>query len=138
MTGQPANRPARAALLALLAAAMAACGDGARGAGERDYDSTVDPGLRAEYYWAVVGNGSCGGGAARGAGTLVEGSAQPTAERCDATRLGTVAVCWDGEGLRHPQAPGEARCLFVEGERPDCREGPGGGRIWQCVRTDAE
>ena len=138
MTWQPRIRPARAVLLALLAAATIACGERARGDGEREYESTVDPGLREEYYWAVVGNGTCGGGAAGVAGTLVAGSARPAAERCDAARFGTVAVCWDGESLRHPQAPGEARCLLVDGERSGCREGPGGGRIWECVRTDAE
>ena len=139
MSGEPRIPPARAVVLVLLAAATAACGDRARGARERDYESTVDPGLRDEYYWAVVGNGTCGGpGEADVAPTLVAGSAQPDAERCDAARLGTVAVCWDGDRARHPQAAGEARCLFVGGDRAGCREGPGGGRIWECVRTDAE
>ena len=137
MTGQARICPARAALLALLAAATAACGERARGAGEREYERTLDPGLRDEYYWAIAGTGTCGGGEA-GAGTLVAGSAQPAAGRCDAERFGAVAVCWDGERFRHPQAPADARCLFVGGDRSRCGEGPGAGRIWECVRTDAE
>ena len=137
MTGQSRIRPAHAALLALLAASTAACGERARGGGERAYEGTVDPGLREEYYWAVVGNGTCGQGEGGAAATLVAGSPQPAAERCDAARFGTVAVCWDGES-RHPQAPGEPRCLFVNAERSACGEAPGGGRIWECVRTDAE
>ena len=130
-------RPVRAALLVLLATATAACGERARGAGEREYESTVDPGLREEYYWAVVGSGTCVAGAGP-AGTLVAGRAQPAAERCDAARFGTVAVCWDGESFRHPRAPAEPSCLFAGGDRSRCREGAGAGRIWECVRTDAE
>lgn len=128
----------RAATLALLAAAALGCRDHSRAAGEEEYERTVDPGLREEYYWAIVGEGTCGEGEARAAGTLVAGSAQPAAERCDAARFGAVAVCWEGESVRGRQPAAEARCLFVDTGRADCREGPGGGRMWECVRTDAE
>jgi hypothetical protein len=139
MASQAGSRRARAAGLALFAAGFLGCGDRSRAASEEEYHRTVDPGLREEFYWAVVGNGTCGEGEAGiVAGSLVAGSAQPAAERCDAARFGAVAVCWDGERFRHPQAPAHARCLFVGGDRSHCREGPGAGRIWECVRTDAE
>jgi hypothetical protein len=128
----------RGAMLALLVAAAFGCGDRSRAAVGEEYERTVDPGLREEYYWAIAGEGTCGEGEARAAGSLVAGSAQPAAERCDAARLGAVAVCWEGESVRGQESPGEARCVFVDGERADCRQGPGGGRIWECVRTDAE
>jgi hypothetical protein len=108
------------------------CG-GRAGGGEEDYYREPDPGLREEHYWALAGQGAC-----EGEGSLVAGAGRPDDERCDARRLGTLAVCWDGAALAHPAAPGEARCLYGGGPLSSCREGPGSGRIWECVRTDAE
>lgn len=127
-------RWARAVRLVALAGVLAGgCGDRG-GRGDDEYHREVDPGLRAEHYWAVVGSGECGDGS----GELVRGASRPADERCDAARLGTLATCWDGRTLVHPAAPGEARCLIVEVPRAACRDVPGGGRLWECVRTDAE
>ena len=116
------------ALFVLLLPGILAC--------ERDpdaYGRTVDPGLREEYYWAVVGEGVCGSGR----GTLVPGASPPD-EGCDAARSGGVAVCWDADRLGSPGAPEAPGCMLVDATRSECREGSGGGRIWECVRTDAE
>jgi hypothetical protein len=136
-------RPSGLLLAALLACA---CGRGAvdRTAGEADsapeeYEEIVDPGLREEYYWAIAGTGGCPG-AATG---VTSASAQPAAERCDAERFGTVAVCWDGDRFRHAELPGEARsgearCAYWAADRASCAGGAPTGRLWECVRTDAE
>jgi hypothetical protein len=145
--GSPANRenPEAMRLRGLLLAALlaSACGRGGidrtagaseAGSGPEPYEEIVDPGLREEYYWAIVGTGGCPGAAAG----VTTGSAHPAAERCDAERLGTVAVCWDGDRFRPVEASGETRCAYWAADRASCADGAPTGRLWECVRTDAE
>lgn len=127
-------RGARLALVALLVGGAGGCHGGGRGS-EEEYARTVDPGLREEYYWAVVGTGDCPAG---GDTTSVAGEAEPAAERCDAARFGTIAVCPDGRRDPDPQTAAGPRCVYTERQRGDCPPRQGGKRLWECVRTDAE
>ena len=127
-------RGARVALLALLAGLTAACDGRARG-GDEEYARTRDPGLREEYYWAIVGSGDCPPGDGE---TRVAGEAEPAAERCDASRFGTIAVCRDGARVPPPDPRAAAQCVYTGRELAACSRRPGGARLWECVRTDAE
>ncbi|MGC4123141.1 MAG: hypothetical protein QM765_52950 [Myxococcales bacterium] len=83
------------------------------------------------YSWQYVGPGDCvGGDASRSKG------ADPAAERCDATRAGKLAVCWDGLIQRNPAIKG-AGCIYKSFSAKACKPGTTPGLVFECVAENA-
>ncbi|MBI5543122.1 MAG: hypothetical protein HY901_04490 [Deltaproteobacteria bacterium] len=76
--------------------------------------------------WTYVGPGDCQGsdvGASKGA--------RPASSRCDSSRLGTIAVCWDGAGQSNPTLKG-AGCTYKTVHAESCKGGRFPGAIYRC------
>lgn len=76
--------------------------------------------------WTPAGAGDCvGGDYANSKGVL------PTSARCDSTRYGAVAVCWDGAATRNPAIKGPG-CAYKKTRPEACRGGPHPGALYRC------
>jgi hypothetical protein len=81
--------------------------------------------------WRFASASDCAGNDSAGSQ-----GAKPTAERCDQTTQGTVAICWDGAKYKHHDFA-DAACTYKTVAVGACQGGPNTGAMYECVSATA-
>lgn len=90
--------------------------------------STPPPAYRPAYGWRYLRNDGCHG-ADEGS---TPGSA-PAPDRCDASSVGQVSICWDGATTRHPS--GKVACNYKSKSAAACTGSQHPGALYECVAS---
>ncbi|MBR0903445.1 hypothetical protein [Bradyrhizobium liaoningense] len=126
------QRPDLAALPAKVVAVEARANDMQRRLSEIEErlkpqpQSSTPPPDRTGFHWQLVGVGAdCSG---NDIGSTSAGT--PDANRCNANKVGTTAVCWDGGLFRNGLGPW---CTYKAISPQACTGGGAPGRLYGCV-----
>jgi hypothetical protein len=83
----------------------------------------------AKFHWKTIGPGDCTG---KDTGQT-RGSASPDKTKCASPSIGLIAVCWDGQGTKNPEASSEAWCTYKDTQGQPCTGGVHPGILYECT-----
>ncbi|MGC4123140.1 MAG: hypothetical protein QM765_52945 [Myxococcales bacterium] len=84
------------------------------------------PPAKPGYVWRYARVDGC-----RGRDDGSSNGSTPDAERCDASHVGQVSICWDGESTRHPS--GKVACNYKRASSAECSGSEHPGALYECV-----
>ncbi|HEY3450023.1 MAG TPA: hypothetical protein VGK67_26965 [Myxococcales bacterium] len=90
--------------------------------------SNPPPTYQPAYSWRYLRNDGCHG--------QDEGSTLgtvPASDRCDASSVGQVSICWDGVSTRHPS--GKVACSYKHKDAESCTGSEHPGALYECVAS---